>query len=106
LETVFLLNNKKNSIPTSQETHYVSATNINWLILFRETIALYCESRKKHKITLCGKDAEFWYVQTGGSYGNHWALKGQYYIFPHISHLMFGSVPMPLGMQSKKQKSH
>jgi hypothetical protein len=32
-----------NSVRTSQETHYVSATKPNRLMLFRETVAVYCE---------------------------------------------------------------
>jgi hypothetical protein len=37
-----------NSDRTSQETHYVSATKPNRLMLFRETIAVYCENHKEH----------------------------------------------------------
>jgi hypothetical protein len=29
--------------------HYVSATKPNWLMLFRETVAAYCENRTEHK---------------------------------------------------------
>jgi hypothetical protein len=32
------------SVRTSQETHYVSATKPNRLMLFRETVAVYCEN--------------------------------------------------------------
>jgi hypothetical protein len=32
----------KNSVRTSQETHYVSATNTNRLMLFRETYGCKC----------------------------------------------------------------
>jgi hypothetical protein len=35
-------------VPTSEETHYVSATQTNRLMLFGETVAVYCESRMKH----------------------------------------------------------
>jgi predicted Zn-dependent protease with MMP-like domain len=34
---------------TSQETHYVSATKPNWLMLFRETVAVYCENHTEHR---------------------------------------------------------
>jgi hypothetical protein len=34
-----------NSARTSPETHYVSATKPNQLMLFRETVAVYCENR-------------------------------------------------------------
>jgi hypothetical protein len=39
------------SVRTSQETHYVSATKPNRLMLFRETVAVYCENiRNTQKI--------------------------------------------------------
>jgi thioredoxin-related protein len=38
----------KDSVHTSQETHYISATKPNRLMLFRETVAVYCENHKKH----------------------------------------------------------
>jgi hypothetical protein len=47
-----------NSVRTSQETHYVSATKTNWLMLFRETVAVYCENHTEHTDTLCGRNAE------------------------------------------------
>jgi hypothetical protein len=42
-----------NSVRTSQETHYISTTKPNRLMLCRETIAVYCENHLEH-ITLCG----------------------------------------------------
>jgi hypothetical protein len=47
LKTEFLLNNI-NSVRISQETHYVSATKPNRLMLFRETVAVYCENHTEH----------------------------------------------------------
>jgi hypothetical protein len=68
-----ILNNiYKNSVRTSQETRYFSATNTNRLTLFRETIAVYCEYTQTH----CRQNAEFHYLKAGGTYSNHWALKG------------------------------
>jgi hypothetical protein len=64
----------KNEVRTSQETHYVSATKTNRLMLFRETIAVYRENNMKHKNTFSGQDAEILYVKAGGTYSNHWAL--------------------------------
>jgi viroplasmin and RNaseH domain-containing protein len=37
-----------NSVRTSQETHYVTATETNRLMLFRETVAVYCENHTGH----------------------------------------------------------
>jgi hypothetical protein len=42
-----------NSVRTSQETHYVSATEPNRLMLFRETVAVYCENHTEHTDTDC-----------------------------------------------------
>jgi hypothetical protein len=37
-----------NSVRTSQETHYVTATKSNRLMLIRETVAAFCESHMEH----------------------------------------------------------
>jgi hypothetical protein len=73
LKTQFLLN-YINSVCTPQETH-VTTTKPNQLMLFGETVAVYCENHTEHKNTLCGQNAEFWCVKAGGIYSNHWALK-------------------------------
>jgi hypothetical protein len=49
----------KNSVRTSQETHYVSATRTNRSMLFRETIAVYSENHTEHINTLYGLNAAF-----------------------------------------------
>jgi hypothetical protein len=43
---------------TSQETHYVSTTKPNRLMLVGETVAVYCENHTEHTDTLCGQDSE------------------------------------------------
>jgi hypothetical protein len=49
----------KNPVRTSQETHYLSATKPNRIMLFRETVAVYCENHTEHTNTLCvGQNAE------------------------------------------------
>jgi hypothetical protein len=63
----------KNPVRTSQETHYVSATKPSRLMLFRETVAVYCENHTEHTDTLCGQNAEFFHVKASGKYSNHWA---------------------------------
>jgi hypothetical protein len=45
-------------------------------MLFGETVAVYCENRTEHTDTLCGQNAEFWYVEAVDTYSNHLALKG------------------------------
>jgi hypothetical protein len=57
----------KNSVRTSQETHYVSATKPNRLVLFKETVAVYCERHVEHTNTLCGCNSE----KLNGLYHNH-----------------------------------
>jgi hypothetical protein len=39
---------------TSQETTYVCARGPNRLLLFGETVAVYCENHAEHTNTLCG----------------------------------------------------
>jgi hypothetical protein len=45
-------------------------------MLFRETIAVYCENQTEHINTLRGQNAELYYVKAGGIYSNHSTLKG------------------------------
>jgi hypothetical protein len=42
-----------NAVRTSQETHYVSVTKLNQLMLFREIIIIYSKNRMKAINTLC-----------------------------------------------------
>jgi hypothetical protein len=39
-------------VPHRKHEYYVYATNINQLILFRETVTVYCENHTKHRYTL------------------------------------------------------
>jgi thioredoxin-related protein len=64
------------TVRTSQETHYVSATEPNWLMLFGETIAVYCENHTEHTDTLRGHNAKVWFINSSGTYSDHWALRG------------------------------
>jgi hypothetical protein len=65
-----------NSVRTSQETHYVSATKPNRLMLFRETIAVYCENHTEHTNTMCGHIAGFRNVKDDGTNSYHCPGKG------------------------------
>jgi hypothetical protein len=64
----------KNSVRTSQETHYVSATETNWLMLFGETVAVYCENHTEHINTPCEQNAESVNVNAGGTHIFHRVL--------------------------------
>jgi hypothetical protein len=48
-----------NSVRSSQETHYVPATKPNRLMLFRETVAVYCENHMEHTYTICVQKTQF-----------------------------------------------
>jgi hypothetical protein len=50
LKTEFL---PKYSVRSSHETHYVYATNLNRLLLFTKTVAVYCENYMEHTDILC-----------------------------------------------------
>jgi hypothetical protein len=40
-------------------------------MLFGDTVAGYCENHTENTDTLCGQNAEFYYVKAGGKYTNH-----------------------------------
>jgi hypothetical protein len=63
----------KNSVRTSQETHHVSATEPNRLMLLGEIIAVYCENHMEHINTLWA-ECSFFNVKAGGVYSYHCAL--------------------------------
>jgi hypothetical protein len=62
-------------LSTSQKTHYVPSTKPNRLMLFGETVAVYCENHIEHTNTLCGQNAEF-YVKADGTHCNHESANG------------------------------
>jgi hypothetical protein len=43
-------------------------------MLCGETVAVYCENHMEQTDTLCGQNAESWYVEADGTYSNHRAL--------------------------------
>jgi hypothetical protein len=43
-----MLKKIKNSVRTAKKTQHFTITNINWLTLFKEIIAVYCENNTKH----------------------------------------------------------
>jgi hypothetical protein len=57
-------------------------------MLFRETVAVYCENHTEHTDTLCAQSAEFWCVKAGGKYSNHWASQGSIlrYVSPSLQY--------------------
>jgi hypothetical protein len=61
----------KNSVRTSHEIHYISATETNRLMLFGETVAVYCENHTEHTNSLCWQNAEFKHVKACGAGSSH-----------------------------------
>ena len=45
-------------------------------MLYREIMAVCSEIQTKHINTLCGQNVELLNVKRGGTYRNHWAIKG------------------------------
>jgi hypothetical protein len=60
-----------NSVRTSKRTPYFTITKINWLMLFKEIMAVYSESQAKPIHAKCSIT-----VKTDGSYSYRSALKG------------------------------
>jgi hypothetical protein len=42
-------------------------------MLFRETVAVYCENRTEHTDTLCGQNADFVNLKAGGKHSYRYA---------------------------------
>jgi hypothetical protein len=55
-----------NSVRISQETHSVSATKPNRLMLFRETCPVYCENHMEHTNTLRGQKVHYLNIRAYG----------------------------------------
>jgi hypothetical protein len=62
---------------TSQKTQQVPVTKTNPLIVFVETIAVYCENHMQQINTLCEQNAKFFNVNKDGKYSYHAALNDE-----------------------------
>jgi hypothetical protein len=63
-------------VPRSEHTPSRLYKPASQLMLYREIIAVCSEIHTKHINTLCGQNVELLNVKLGGTYSNHWALKG------------------------------
>ena len=45
------------------------------IMLFMETVTVYCETQMKHVIRQCGESADFLKIAADGTYNYHWNLK-------------------------------
>ena len=61
-------------------------------MMYREIIAVCSEIHTKHLNTLCGQNVELLNVKSGGTYSDHWALKGEV-----IRYLSFSLLFSPQG---------
>jgi hypothetical protein len=61
-----------NPVRISQETHYVSTTEPNRLMLFRETVTVYCENHTEHTNTLCEQNVELFHYKAYGTDSYQW----------------------------------
>ena len=66
----------KYPVRTAQGTHSISVIKISQLMVYREIIAVCSQIHTKHINTLCGQNVELLDVKPGGTYSDHWALKG------------------------------
>jgi hypothetical protein len=44
-------------------------------MLFRETVAVYCENHTEHTDTLCGQNAELCNTEANGTHTYHYTVK-------------------------------
>jgi hypothetical protein len=61
------------SVPRSKQSVWVLKTSVN---LCMETSAVCSEVHTKHIIAFFGQNVEFLKGKHGGTYSNHWVLKG------------------------------
>jgi hypothetical protein len=54
-------------------------------MLYSEIIAVCSQIHTQHINTLCRQNVEFLRVKPGGTYSDHWALKGWWYVFQQES---------------------
>jgi hypothetical protein len=69
LKTEFLVTNISESSP------YLTGNTLRHRYRAELVNAVYCENHTQHINTLCGQNAEFWYVKAGGAYNYHSAVK-------------------------------
>jgi hypothetical protein len=63
----------KNPVRTSKKTQHVTITKINWLMLFKEIIAVIMRNIRIPQIHYV--KMQLFIIKTGGTYCDHGALK-------------------------------
>jgi hypothetical protein len=72
-------------------------------MLYREIIAVCSEIHTKHINTLCEQNVEFVNIKPGGTYSDHWVLKGQFNCCTVFSGLLV-EVMRCLKMMARQQR--
>jgi len=67
------------SVPRSK--HYISVIKTSQLVLYSEIIAFCSQIHTKDINTFFGQNVELLNVKPGGTYSDHWALKGLYLLY-------------------------
>ena len=62
------------------------------LMLYREIIAVSSQIHTKHINILCRQKVELLKVKTGGTYSNHWALKGKISVIKTNQLRLYGEI--------------
>ena len=56
--------------------HALPVIKTSQLMVYTEIMAVCSEIHTKHINTVCGQNAKFLNVKRGGTYSDHWDLKG------------------------------
>jgi len=62
------------SVPSSE--HYISVIKTSQSMLYSEIIAVCSQIHTQHINTPCGQNVELLNGKSGGTYSDHWDLKG------------------------------
>jgi hypothetical protein len=61
-------------------------------MLFRETVAVYCENNREHINIFFGKNAQFKYIKAGDKYSNRCDLRVNRNLLECISRTWWGKI--------------
>jgi hypothetical protein len=66
----------KYSVRTAKKTQHFTITKINWLMVFKEIIAVYSENHTKPINTICVQNAMLLVAKAGGNFSYQWVVNG------------------------------
>jgi hypothetical protein len=89
----------KNPVRTSKRTPHFTVTKINWLMLFKEIIAVYFENHTKNIKSLCEQDKELLNVTAGDT---HTGTMGLYSVITQsVKNILVGNCDV--AVKNKKE---